>query len=203
MTATAEMTDDTALDDAPAGTAPAEGGPDGAAEAPAVGPLTKTDGTPYTQADIDGLHDALRKARRDARSAARGRGVDAPPDVDAPDVDKVRADSDAAAATKWKPMVVRSAARTAFVEAGLTLPKDGADGAMARVVRLLDLNDIDVNDDGEVDGLREQVEDIRRDFPELFAPARRTAARIDAAGKVTEGIAPKTSAERLAAQLLG
>ena len=182
-------------------TTPEENGPENASEGAADGPLLKDDGSPYTKADIDALQEALRKARKDARAATRGRGVESS-DGDAPDPDKVRADTERAAADKWKPVLVRTAARTAFVEAGLALPKDGADEAMARVVRLLDLDDLDVTDDGQVDGLREQVEDIRRDFPELFSTTKR-APRVDAAGKSGTPTPPKTAAERLAAQLTG
>lgn len=180
-----------------------ESAPEGVAEA---APPVKPDGTPYTMADIEALQEALRKARKDARAAARGRGVELPPvdgDDSAPDVDKLRAEVESAAVAKWKPLVVRTAARSAFVEAGLVLPKDGADEALARVVRLLDLDDIDVTEDGQVDGLAEQVDEIKRDFPELFASARRPAARVDAGGKPAAPVAPKSSAELLAAQLLG
>lgn len=203
------------------GTTPGANGPEN--EGAADGPLLKADGTPYTQADVDALQTALRKARKDARDAARGRGTAAPAEsgpgasgaLGAPtdgagagvDVDKVRADTEADAAARWKPLLVKTAARTAFVEAGLALPQDGADAAMARVIRLLDLDDLDVTDDGQVDGLREQVEDIRRDFPELFAATRKAGAvpppRVDAAGKSAPGSAPKTAAERLVAQLTG
>lgn len=177
-----------------------EGMDDAAAPAEAaVEALVKPDGSPVTRADWDALQEALRKARKDARTARRS-PTDAP---SADDADAVRAEVEQAAVGKWKPLVVRSAARSAFVEAGLVLPKDGTDAAMARVVRLLDLDDLDVADDGQVDGLREQVEEIRRDFPELFATARPRPSKVDAADRPSAGVAPKSSADLLAAAING
>src|SRR5690606_16271333 len=126
-------------------TAPVENDAQEAAQGREPTPAVKEDGSPYTQSDIDALQEALRKARRDARQAKRGRGVE-PAEGDEPaggDVEKVRAEVEREQTAKWKGLVVRTAARTAFVEAGLTLPKDGGDEAMARVLRLLDLDDLD------------------------------------------------------------
>lgn len=162
------------------------------------GPLLKDDGTPVTAADWAAVQTALMKARRDARRAGKPKA-----DEDAPDVDKVAADATAAAESKFKPLVVKAHARSAFVEAGLALPKDNPEGALARVLKLLDLDDIDVTEDGTVDGLREQVEDIRRDFPELFATTRQRPARVDAADRGAPAPKQKSSAEILAAALSG
>lgn len=154
------------------------------------------------QAELDRMKAALKKANRDAERNRR-RATETPP-VDVPDVDKVRAETEQATAGKYKPMVVKAHARTAFVEAGLVLPKDNHDTAMARVLKLLDLDDLDITDDGQVDGLREQVEDIRRDFPELFATTNgRRVPRVDGADRGAAPAAPKSSAEKLAATVMG
>ncbi len=167
------------------------------------GSLTKDDGTPFTRKDLDALHDALRKARREAKRAKSEQPTETKPD-DGPDAKQAAEQATKAAEGKWKPLMVKAAARSAFVEAGLTLPRDGADTAMGRVLKMLDMDDLEITDDGQVDGLREQVEDIRRDFPELFATAARRPARVDGADKPgQQNAAPKTSAERIAAGLLG
>ncbi len=170
------------------------------------GPLLKDDGTPFTKADLDALNAALTKARREARAAKRGKTAEPAdkPDADKPDVDKAVADATAAAESRWKPRVVRNAARGAFIEAGLVLPKDNADGALARVVKLLDLDDLEITDDGEVDGLREQVEEIKVDFPHLFTTTtgRTRTGRVDGADKSGQGNGKvKSSAEAIAALL--
>lgn len=100
-------------------------------------------------------------------------------------------------------MLVKTAARTAFVEAGLVLPKGNSDSAMARVVKLLDLDDLQITDDGQIDGLREQVEEIRGDFPELFGTTNghRRVGRVDGADR-SGTPTPKTAVERLTAQIM-
>ncbi|MDQ3760983.1 MAG: hypothetical protein M3460_04590 [Actinomycetota bacterium] len=166
---------------------------------------------PPSRADWDALQESLKKARRDARAArkaANGNGT-APGDKDgdtAPDVEKVKADALAEADGKWKPLVVRAAARSAFIEAGLVLPKKNPDGAMARVLKLLDVEDLTIEDDGTLDGLTEQVEDIKADFPELFTAAGRNgrAGRVDGADRSGQANGkPKTASEIQAAALLG
>lgn len=159
------------------------------------------DWKPPTRADWDKVQTALRKARRDARAAKRP-ADDKPADGEKPDVAKAVADATTAEAGRWKPRLVRTAARSAFVEAGLVLPKNNPDGALARVMKLLDLDELDITDDGEIDGLAEQVEDIKADFPELFAASGRSrAGKVDGADKPGSKT-PKTAVERLTAQIM-
>jgi len=168
------------------------------------GPLLKEDGSQFTRADLDALNAALTKARRDARAAKRGRPADKPDSADPTDVDKAVADATAAADGRWKPMVVRTAARAAFIEAGLVLPKNNADAAMRRVLKLLDVDDLDIGDDGQVEGLREQVDEIKADWPDLFASTRSRPGKVDGADRGSQGSGkPKTASEIQAAQLLG
>jgi len=177
---------------------------------------TDDDGTddwkPPSRADWDKVQAALKKARQDARAAKRaktasGQNTDTGDkgDDDKLDVEKVKADAAAEADGKWKPKVVRSAARAAFIEAGLVLPKKNADAVLGRVLRLLDVDDLEISDDGEVDGLSDQVEEIKSDFPDLFvANGRSRAGRVDGADRGTGGTGKaKTASELQAAYLLG
>ncbi|MEU1309500.1 phage scaffolding protein [Streptomyces cinnamoneus] len=50
------------------------------------------------------------------------------------------------------------------------------------VMKLLDLDEVDVDDDGEISGLSEQIADIKTDFPELFKRMRAPAAAANGAG---------------------
>lgn len=43
-------------------------------------------------------------------------------------------------------------------------------------MKLIDLDEIDLDDDGEMIGLDDQIEQIREDFPEGFSPRRRRCA---------------------------
>lgn len=73
-------------------------------------------------------------------------------------------------AARYRPAVVQFAAAAALKEAGYT----GSNISMA--LRLLDVEgaEVDFDTDGEITiyGLDEQVEEIKKDFPELFAPKR-------------------------------
>ena len=174
------------------------------------------DWKPPTKADWDKVQESLRKARRDARVARKtGTGTSTggnsgSPDDDKPDVAKAVAEAVTAADGKWKPMVVRSAARAAFTEAGLVLPKGNADRAMKRVMRLLDVEELDITDDGDVEGLSEQVEEIKADYPDLFAGngtgaggRPRGGGKVDASDRGTGGGKAKSASELQAAALLG
>lgn len=167
-------------------------------EAPAV----RDDGKPFTRADHKALNTALKAARKEARDTAaeltRLRDT-----TGGKDAAQLVADAEQRASEKFKPLMVKAAARAAFTEAGLVLPAGRADEVYARAVRLLDADTLTITADGLVEGLAEQVEGIRADFPDLFAGAARRAPRISAADKPGGAVAPKTSAERLAAQLLG
>lgn len=160
--------------------------------------------TPPTREDWNNVQEALRKARRDARAAKRRTGS-APKDGEAaPDVDEVRTAAEQAAAAKFRPMVIRSAARSAFAEAGLVVPEGKADAALGRALRLLDLDDLEITDDGDVEGLAEQIEEIKADFPELFAGAQRPrrAARVDGGASSSGDPVKRTSADKIASMLL-
>jgi hypothetical protein len=165
-------------------------------------PLVKDDGTPYTRADVDGLQTALKAARKEARDhkaaldALKAKGGDRP-------LDEVVAEVETTAAAKWKPLMVRAAARAAFAEAGLSLPEGRQEEALARAVRLLDEDTLTISDAGTVEGLAEQVESIRSDFPDLFSTAPQRRPRIQAADRQGAAKPPASAADRLAAALLG
>jgi hypothetical protein len=175
-------------------------------------PALREDGKPVTAADWAALREALTKARKDARTAKRtakgGSGTatgGAGSEEGAPNVDEIRRESETAAEAKWKPTVVRTAARAAFAEAGLVSGKSG-DAAMKRAIRLLDLADLDVDEDGNVEGLEEQIDEIKADFPELFAARRngRPGGGVDGADKSDRASNKvKSSAQTITDQLFG
>jgi hypothetical protein len=132
----------------------------------------------------------LRTAREKAKDTA---GVD--PDKAAAKVE-----------AKWKPRVVRSEARAQLAAAG------AKSAALTRLARMIDLDDVEVDDDGEVTGLEELIDEMKEDLPELFkddddepAPKRRRLGKTDAGSKSSSnnGTKPKTASERQAAAILG
>jgi hypothetical protein len=127
---------------------------------------------------------------------------------DAPKVDVAaeRRKAEEETAAKFKAPLVRTASRSAFEEAGLLLPasKTNREAAFTRAMRLLDMSEIDVDDDGDISGLDDQVKAIKRDYPELFAKkgARTVDAGAGSGGNGTGGGEP-TSASKLAAIIGG
>lgn len=83
---------------------------------------------------------------------------------------------------------------------------------LGSLMKLLDLDEVDIDEDGEVSGLAEQLDEIKREWPEFFKRTRSTtansnagsgqngapAAKVDAADKKTPEPEPKNWAEALA-----
>lgn len=174
-----------------------------APEEPAQDALTKPDGTPFTKTDLDGLQTALRAARKDAREALAEVATLKTKTGDR-SVEQIEQEAATVAESTWKPRLVRQAARAAFAEAGLALPAGRETEAVARAVRLLDVDSLTVDDEGTVVGLAEQVDSLRSDFPDLFAGvANRRPPAINAGDRPAGAKPPVSVADRLAAQLTG
>lgn len=101
--------------------------------------------------------------------------------------------------TRWKPRIVNQAARAALAEAGVV-------GGPDRVLKLIDLDALSVDDDGDVVGLVTEVDRLKADYPEFFTrtePDRpRPKARPTAAPKPPAPDKPKNSWDRHAARAL-
>lgn len=163
------------------------------------GASKETEWTPPTKDEWERTKAALAKANgeaRDNRLKLRD-AKQASEDADS----KAAREAAEAAEKRLKPVAVRSAARAAFLEAGLT---DAKPERVAKLLRMLDLDELDITDDGEVAGLDEQVTAIKADYPELFAKSKQGAPRIDGSDrKPGSSTQPKTTGEKIAAQLIG
>lgn len=100
-----------------------------------------------------------------------------------------------AATDKYKPALVKAGATAAILAAG---PKKGRDG-VPRLLKLMDLDAIDLTEDNDLEGVEEEVMRLQEEYPELFndgsesvekeddeekKPRRRTTSRSqDGAGK--------------------
>ena len=105
-----------------------------------------------------------------------------------------------AAEAKYKPATIKAAAVPALLTAGAK--PERAD----RLVKLLDLNALDVDANGEVTGLAAQVEAVKQEWPELFKSAddeQRRAPRVATGDRPPVQERPLTSAEKIARQVLG
>jgi hypothetical protein len=107
-------------------------------------------------------------------------------------VTAARLEGENAAAAKYRGMIGTTAAKAALLAAGLKGKPDG-------LLKLLDYDELDIDDDGEVSGLDEQVDDLKSKYPELFARGRAQKDK-DGTNKDSSGARKKmTATERLLA----
>lgn len=123
-------------------------------------------------------------------------------------VREAREQADEKARSEERPKAAAVAARAALLEAGV------APASIPRLVRSMDLGSVEVDDDGEATGLDDQIEDLREEMPALFAKRkdgdetprvrrrrREATPGADGGTRPPAGAAPKSSAQKLAAQI--
>ena len=149
--------------------------------------------TPPTQQEWEKVTKALAKANSEAKKKR----------LEAKGATKETDDAAQAAAAEaektWRPRLVRAEARAALVAAGAPADRVG------KLLRLIDVDDVEIGDDGELDGLEGQIDEIKADYPELFsAPEERPrrAPRMNAADR-SAPIRKSTSADLIASALTG
>lgn len=82
---------------------------------------------------------------------------------------------------RYKPALAKMAVKSALTDAGW----NGKDTSM--VMKLIDLDDIAVDDDGEVTGISDQVEAIRAEFPSWFKKTREPKSETGGSREVDGG----------------
>lgn len=115
---------------------------------------------------------------------------------------------------KYKPALIKTAAEAALLAAN---PRNGKAG-IPRLVKLMDLDSIEINDDLELEGVEEEVLRLTEEFPELFGaesvekpaeeekketPRRRSTSRAQDGSDKKPAPPKKTTAEILMAKLRG
>lgn len=75
-------------------------------------------------------------------------------------IDAARTEAEQSAWQKAQNQMIRVAARSKLVEEGIVNPND-------RTLRLLDLDNVAVGEQGEVSGLEEAIENLKADYPTL------------------------------------
>jgi hypothetical protein len=117
------------------------------------------------------------------------------------DVESIRAQAKAEGEKVGNDRVKRAELRTALAKAGV---RD--EGALKRLSGMVDLDDLDLDDDGNVDGLDDAIEDLRADVPALFDKPRRRRTSVagdnDRDGGAGRKPAEKTASQRQAESLL-
>lgn len=122
-------------------------------------------------------------------------------DDDGPDLDTIRHEARAEGSKEGITRAKKAEAKAALLGAGVNPAR------VVKAVGLLDLDELDLDDDG-LDGVDDAIEDLRKEWPELFAKKRvkrdSTAGNRDSDGdgESRRGKA-KTASELAAAKLLG
>lgn len=136
------------------------------------------------KASVANLERALKKANREAaRLRNEKKAADEPKGKEGDEKPAETKGED-----KYKRSAVAAAARAELKDAGFTGTKEQA----AKLSKLLDLDDLDVDEDGEVEGLEDAVADLKEQFPALFAGEKAAdekpkAPKVDASRKPVLG----------------
>ncbi|MDX2550127.1 hypothetical protein [Streptomyces stelliscabiei] len=160
---------------------------------------------------------ALKKANDDAkRHRLRNKELEDKARGDETEHEKALREAREEGEKRYRTPLVRTAVRGALVEAGaLAFLQDEKDpdsqparekgeSRLGRLMKLVDLDGLDIDEDGSVAGLDAAVAELARDYPELFAvPARRPKARPTGAPRPAAVEKPKSTAELHANRILG
>lgn len=140
-----------------------------------------------------------RKPKAATTAKAKGAKDDEAETVDA---EAITAAAKSEARTEANERIKKAEARGALRAAGV------ASARVGKAVGLLDLSDLDVDDDGEVDGLDDALDELRKEWPELFPKTRNrrretVAGGKDADGKTSKSTKPMSATEMQVAAALG
>jgi hypothetical protein len=160
---------------------------------------------------------ALKKANDDAkRHRLRNKELEDKARGDESDHEKALREAREEGEKRYRQPLVRTAARSALVEAGALAflqdekepesqaAREKGESRLTRLLKLVDTEGLDVDEDGAVSGLEAAIDDLRRDYPELFAaPSRKPKVRPTGAPRQPAVEKPKSTADIHAARLLG
>lgn len=147
------------------------------------------------RAELARIRAALTKANKEAathRKAAEAAARKGETDAEA----KVREAVEKAtgdATTTWKRRVVNQAIKAALADAGYT-------GSVDFARRLIDSDAADVDEDGEVTGLDDQIRALKKEMPEKFT--KRGGRQVDAADRGGTNGGSKSAEQRTSERLL-
>ena len=120
------------------------------------------------------------------------------------DVDDLTERTKEATRAELMPAIIRSQGKSVLESLGMAFPKDAKDAkaALTRTLKLANLEDLDLNEDGEVEGLEHELREVKRLYPQLFRGGRvRTPG--NAGGGRRPADKPKSATELQMAQAFG
>jgi len=133
-----------------------------------------------------------------------GEGDDGKDSFTKDDVEATREETREAVRAEMLPAVIRPAARTVLEKLGMQFGKDEdvARAKLSRTLKLADIDDVELDEDGELVGLEQALREVRKAFPEMF---RGTRARTpgNAGGGRRPSTKPKSATEMQAAAVFG
>lgn len=168
---------------------------------PPVAKKQESEEDPYTPPSADEwrrTQAALKKANEDGkRHRLRNKELEDAARAGETEHEKALREAREEGEKRYRAPLVKAAARAALSEAGLS-------GSTDRVMRLLDLEALSVDDDGDVIGVDGEVARIKQEYPEFFQTAKpKPKPRPTAADRQPAEEKPKSSAERHAMKVLG
>lgn len=141
------------------------------------------------------------KGNRDKNGKKDGDGKDT---FTKDDVAALREETQAAARAELMPALIRNASRGTLESLGMVFPKDSTEARakLTRTLKLADVDDLEIGDDGEVVGLEHALREVRRTYPELFRGSKvRTPGNAGGGRRTSER--PKSATELQAAAVFG
>jgi hypothetical protein len=142
---------------------------------------------------------ALKAAKTNASNASSGASGGT-------DVETLKRAAAEEVEAKYRPQIMRTQVKAALAASGL-VDADKPE-VLKAAVRLVDLDDLDLDEDGDVVGLDEAVAALKTSFPAMFKRAKtggtvRPGSRSNGSTGATGGAGgkPKSSASKLAASL--
>lgn len=155
------------------------------------------DYVPPSKTEWEKTRAALKKANEEAkrhRLAAKEREDAARANED--EHERAVREAREAGEARYRAPLMKAAARAALSEAGVS-------GSTDRVLRLVDLDALTVDDDGDIVGLEGEVERVKSEYPEFFQSERpKPKPKPTGANRPPAKEKPKSSAEKHAARLL-
>ncbi|GAA1281392.1 phage scaffolding protein [Saccharothrix xinjiangensis] len=179
----------------------------------------ESDWKPPTQEEWQRTQAALKEANKQAanerwkltelKKAQRQAQKEAGPKPEAGSLEAARAEAAAEAEARLMPIAIRATAKAALLAANFQRPTEAR---VKRMIGRIDMAGIEIDDDGEVIGLDEEIERLQEELPELFTPpaepappatAKRRPTRINPADKQPTAPQFATTGDRLAARIKG
>lgn len=154
--------------------------------------------SPPSEAEWRKTQAALKKANDEGKKhRLRNRELEDAARVNETDHEKALREAREQGETRYRTPLVKAAARAALAEAGVN-------GSTDRVMRLVDLEALSVDDDGDVIGIEGEIERVKSEYPEFFQVAKpKPKARPTASDRQPAEEKPRSSAERHAMKVLG